>query len=536
MTPTARRNARLVALMLAVGLLAAVLGPVHAATIDSGRLSAASARFGSGTSQSGQARLANLHHFEGAADASPFDLAGTAQSVRVDLYESDFTVIRHGGAQEVIEQPRGNLNEQPTSTFTALGATVETTGVQDVYACDLFGATPFTLTMAASGARVRGLSHAVLEPTGIYSDPSGAVGPGDRSDSRRWTHATVGSPQALFEGDASSATATASGDFIVELSGPQLTITDAAGKATAVATGTTESSAAPLPTGDGVYTLHTSFARLTVTGGNLVATMASPAGAVLWSADEATARVDGAQLTDVSGQTQGAAGTTPVDAAAYTLDGPQAFAVKPAADGSLDLALGGAMPGPAQPALTTAARLPTEWALALGGLLVLAAIGALGVPALVARSRPQPSQMDIEAALGRGDFQHAARLGRRVLARSPGQEDAVIARAIALAKGGQPARVVAELTRHLRKREPSDGVTHYVLGLAYLDLGFKDKAAEALREAVRRTPSLAGEVESRMPRAGKAAGNPSAPSGPVSPPAPVAASPLPELSEVHGYA
>ena len=152
---------------------------------------------------------------------------------------------------------------------------------------------------------------------------------------------------------------------------------------------------------------------------------------------------------------------------------------------------------------------------AVAAVLALAVAVGIGL----ARRLAGPADLrSIEAAIEAQRFGRAARIARRVLRISPGLEDAMLGRAIALSKAGRAGAAISELHAHLARRPASDGSLHYVLGLAFLDVGRFDDARAALDEAVRLTPALAGDVAARLS------------------PSPVASSQVPSVREVHGYA
>ncbi len=116
--------------------------------------------------------------------------------------------------------------------------------------------------------------------------------------------------------------------------------------------------------------------------------------------------------------------------------------------------------------------------------------------AFIIRSRRDvaPPLEYMEQALEAGAFTRAARLATRILREDPKRESAHLGRAIALSRTGQPERVVRNLESYLNGNDPSDGTLHYVLGLAYRDMGKNNRAQSALAEAVKRTPALADQV------------------------------------------
>lgn len=126
---------------------------------------------------------------------------------------------------------------------------------------------------------------------------------------------------------------------------------------------------------------------------------------------------------------------------------------------------------------------------------IAAALLAVALVTLTVRTlRTAPPLAHMESALEAGAFSRAARLAGRILRTDPKRESAHLGRAIALSRSGRPERVVRDLEPFLQGNEPTDGTLHYVLGLAYQDLGKEKDAARALSEAVRRTPALAQQI------------------------------------------
>lgn len=125
--------------------------------------------------------------------------------------------------------------------------------------------------------------------------------------------------------------------------------------------------------------------------------------------------------------------------------------------------------------------------------MIAALVAAVAAVAVLA-GRRTPSLSLMERALESGSFLRAARLARRIIRADPTVESAHLGQAIAFSRTGRPERVVQDLESYLDGTEPSDGTLHYVLGLAYRDLGRESAAADALSEAVRRTPALATQI------------------------------------------
>ncbi len=155
------------------------------------------------------------------------------------------------------------------------------------------------------------------------------------------------------------------------------------------------------------------------------------------------------------------------------------------------------------PRTTGTFLLPKNTSTWLGGSLVAVGVAAMAVAAAILvrrRVAGLPHISGMEKALAEGRFSSAARMAKRILDKEPGMEDAAIGRAIALHKGGRSRLAVREVRKRFRDgREPTDGVLHYVMGLACIDLGRNEEAQEAMRQAVRRTPSLLGEVKAYFP-------------------------------------
>lgn len=132
---------------------------------------------------------------------------------------------------------------------------------------------------------------------------------------------------------------------------------------------------------------------------------------------------------------------------------------------------------------------------ALGAAVVVGLL-AWGLVAAVRMRRL--SMEDVESALEAQQYRRAARMAGHVARRFPDDDAPAIARAVALSKIGRDDAVVAHIERRLGRRDPADGVLHYILGIAQLALDRRDEAFKNLKEAVRRTPSLEAEVSDRL--------------------------------------
>ncbi len=137
---------------------------------------------------------------------------------------------------------------------------------------------------------------------------------------------------------------------------------------------------------------------------------------------------------------------------------------------------------------------PTLWA-GLAAVLALAVAVGLG---LVRSLGEQANLAAVEAAIEASRYGRAARIAKRILRARPGDEDAILGRAIALSKSGRAGRAIDELQAHLASRGSTDGSLHYVLGLSLLDVGRVEDARAALSHAATQTPALAADIAARL--------------------------------------
>lgn len=312
-----------------------------------------------------------------------------------------------------------------------------------------------------------------------------------------WVVHTSGAPRVGLHVD---------GDFVVEMSG--LTLADPADPSTTLESGkwTSPIAGTPPQTQGAAYHVRQVFLRLTVTGGALDVGTEAGSPDLYWAASDVSSVHSGAvTLKDAVWNGDGAVQTRAVVPANSVL------AIRPQGT-QLAVGVSDAPAGP-QGAVAQVAGPASAALVGTGAVLALAAAVGVGVLRRVLRL---PALADVEGAIEAGEYRKAARLARRILARLPGSEEALLGRAIALSKDGRPDVVVDELTRRLAERPASDGALHYVLGLAQLEVGREEDGHRSLREAVRLTPSLHAQV---APRLGK----------PFS-------SPLHTPKETHGYA
>jgi hypothetical protein len=292
---------------------------------------------------------------------------------------------------------------------------------------------------------------------------------------------------------------TVKGDFIVELRGLTVTAQDARTNVTLDSGVWHEPLAGtPAATQAAAYHEREAFLRIFLSGATLEFANEGGAPAVGLAAAQASTHAEGAvTFTSAKGHISASGQDAVLDGQRYVLPGPSIVDARPSGG---DLALAVSQPAHLGTRGTIASVPAPASAALIGTGAILALATAVGI-GLLRRVLGLPALADVETAIEEADYRKAARLAGRILTRLPGSEDALLGRAIALSKSGEPQRVVDELSAHLAARPASDGSLHYVLGLAQLEVGHDDAGKASLREAVRLTPSLHAEV---APRLGKA--------------------------------
>jgi len=289
-----------------------------------------------------------------------------------------------------------------------------------------------------------------------------------------------------------------SGDMVVELTGASLHAQDASHDTTVDGRSWSEPLQPGLPPASeaAAYRQHSGFVRLFLSAATLEFSSSGGSPRVEVAFPAIDADVAG-PVTFTAAKGQVAQGSHAVDVdGPYVLDGPSVLHLAPQ-----DKALSAGIAAPAPRPQGTIASVPAPASAALigtGAILALACAVGVGLLRKVLRL---PALKDVEQAIEEGEYRRAARMAARILARLPGSEDALLGRAVALSKSGEPQRVVDELAPRLAARPPSDGALHFVLGLAQIEVGRERDGQASLREAVRLTPSLHAEV---APRLGKA--------------------------------
>lgn len=393
----------------------------------------------------------------------------------------------------------------------AQAATVTLTGVQAEYALNLFG-DGLSHTATYNSGQVTPMQDPAIDQTGPYPH----TGPEPSQVEHSWTIHQASGAHLYTEPASSVVHLVIRGTFTLEVLGADFVMKDAAGT-TALHSGVEREAIGPLPE-DPVHSIHRTFLRLEIQNGQLDIAIPASDLTVRWTTPQGTWDATGLVDLEQATGTYVLADGTQADAKAQTLrlSGDNSVALRAEEVG---------MAADARRVDTQASR-PDSAALSsglswlLGGISVLVVVlGALVVLAI--RRTRHPLLADVEAAIEAGHYRRAAADASRILRRRPDMEDALLSRAIALCKAGRPGRVVAELRRHLASAKPTDGSLHYVLGLAFMDLGQRSDAEAVFAEAVRRTPALLTDVQGKLGVPGVASRT---------------QPPLPGVESTHGYA
>lgn len=444
-------------------------------------------------------------------------LSITGANVNATIYTQSYDVVEVGGSpiptRNVLCQPEAGIVEGcvTAETTNAEAASLRSRGGQPMYAMNVFGDVQHTATYQVADARA--LANPQLTRYGIVE---ALPGTGESVNVASWTEPHLSGYHVNTVIRDGIATVVLDGDFAFEVEGIDFLMVDGAGTSTQLHSGREQS---PRATGvDNAYTVKESFLRITVAGGHAEIQLSDPSTDVEWTSPSTVADTDGiVTLSQATGQAQFDDGARQLDQETVRSTGVNRLALAASPEG-LPVAMQRQAPGPGSQGV--APTLPggaLPWA---AGVLALVALVATGVALAVRRSHT-PTLADVEAAIEAGHYRRAAAQASRILRRRPNLEDALLSRAIALCKAGKPARVVAELRGHLAGRKPTDGSLHYVLGLAYLDMGKRTDAEAVFAEAVRRTPSLLSDVQGKLGVPGTTSRTPAS---------------LPHQESTHGYA
>lgn len=518
-------RARLARMVLHLVLAATLVTPLVAA--DEGRLSAQELVYHGGAKIRGDAMafFAIDHVLDpdrppiGAAEPATVPVLGLdidAARVEAAVFESHHIVTAQDAAIQA--DPRYPPAESP-ERFELERVKAQLVAQQDDFQINLVpadpgGSVPFTARMQAGR----------FDPQDAIAMGTGQFRPATASDadvrdpgSPEFWQVRIDAPLVVHEDMAAQTDITFTGTFVLELLGATLE-----GKAqdadVAIETGVwrDEGLGTGLPVDQpAAAAQRTVFARLTLVDATVRITLqgGSPGVSVAALGLE-TEHAGEATLLGAVGAVTTSEGVRELDSDRYVI--PPLHTVAAGRDANL-LALAvtptavGGTPAGADP---FSGSLPSPLVAIVAVLALLAAAG-LGLARRVTRT---PDLAQVEAAIEAQRFGLAARLAKRILRAKPASEDAMLGRAIALSKGGHADRAIREIHAHLERRDASDGALHYVLGLAFLDVGREDDARAALAEAVRRTPSLQADVASRL---GQQASSPHPPTS---------------FREAHGYA
>ena len=521
--PPTRPGARMGLWTVCAGLALAACAPAVAAeSVASGQLTATKVMLPGGGTQAGD--LLALHTARDEGLGLPgIQLEGAVikwtqgdQSGETVRAPNGATVpvgsIPRGLAQTLGVEPAPQQQSESHATFVA-------TSAQSQYIVHIYP----TDTTSVSAEVEEAATNAVQDPhfglDGIRQGTT-ADGQGQQMSPYDFQQFELSSPVVLTAASGISRV-TLEGSFIVEVLGLNGTITGDSG-VHEVQSGRWQQPLSPGAPSGTAYNERYIFLRIWVEGGTADLVLTGDAlnqwagsGSSLDSAGPVTLHGVSGYVTTATGQ------EVAVQTGQYTLDeGRHSMLLRPAA-GTLDVAVTGidAEGNPIWPNGSIARKIPSELLVTVAILLVGLAGVAAGAWAVQRRLRRQPTMADVEALLEGGRYRQAAKDAARILRRKPGMETALISRAIALSKAGRNQAVVQEVEQHLKGSDPSDGVLHYVLGVAYADLGQDHQAEAAFQEALSRTPDLLPEVRTRLPSGSRL-------------PAPSTKSP----AETHGYA
>jgi hypothetical protein len=506
-----------------VALLALAIGlvPLASAEVLNGHVVANSVSTEESVTQSGSLSLVHVGRQTGIGVPQ---VTVSGQSIQWTQADSSGTAIRipsATGGSDMLVKTRGltrSLGLSPDPAPQTMGqASFVVQSAQERFILHIYASSPLSMAATLDGVQLVPLQKPYLaKEEGVretnQADPMTGTPPAHEF------HAFSSSVPMVMASPRGASSLTLQGDFTVELWGLSGQLTGN-GPSRELKSGTWTDPVSPGAPSDNVYNERNSFLRLRVQGGT--ATLQLPAEVTAqWAGAGSSITTNGAILLEsptgtlVTAQGQEVA----VNSARHIVEGHHVLQMRAEPSG-LDVRIIGLDENgnPIQPA----GAMESLPAVVAGAT---AAVFGASLVALVAwlatrRLRRQPVLADVEAALEAGQYRRAARDAGRILARRPGLETALISRAIALSKAGRNRQVVAEVESHLEDGNPSDGVLHYVLGVAYADLGRPKDAESSFREAVRRTPDLHAAVQNRLPAGSRS-------------PAPSTKSP----AEPHGYA
>ncbi|MES2153673.1 MAG: hypothetical protein V4510_00875 [bacterium] len=482
------------------------------ASLASAEVTFAKARLSGSVDERSSVDLLYLHR-EGArpdVNAPIIEATGIVNATEYDLtaYEAE-AVIYENTEGAVCMEPLYSLGVRhgcyERTTYLPAAGTATLRGVQSYYTINVLRRDGAPLDLAASYKRadLAPMSAPAMDEGGIAAaDPGRASDVGGSS----WSRPVVPGDhiETAFTGTGSI---DITGNVVVEIVGIDFTLTDGADQRT-LHSGTDHQATGPAPAGAMSY--H--FLRLQIAGGRLHVEMNDDATDLRWTSTQSTALIEGPFALESAKGTVHLDDGQDVALASQTLSGDGSNSLK-IAPGSQQLS-GQVTRQTVQPQTTVAAS-AASGPLALAAITAVVLALALAIVAL-ARRRHTPLLAEVEAAIEAGHYRRAARDAGRILRRRPNMEDALLSRAIALCKSGHPERVVREVQAHLVKGKPTDGSLHYVLGLAYLDLGQRPQAEAVFQEALRRTPSLLNDVQGKLGVAGTTTRTPGPLQGPES--------------------
>lgn len=479
--------------LVAAFVLVASLGLTPAAAQFDGALRADAMLIPSGTAQS-DALFFWLRSDTG-SDPIDVNFTITATTMHADVYERRAAQVGPTPAVGPVDGIVQGTPPQVTHTPYDL---------EDVAAIAARATGDMIVTVRAAGGGVVSIASATgsLQATpfgggaftftgGVQEDDAG----GDDDGGFTFSRVQLPGEQVRLRTETYGLSAVLTGDFIVEVQhvefrvaadGEDLTI-DTTTKFEAV------DPALPDETMAAARSRMETFARLAVTDAVIELEVPTFDGVSEWLAARPEVEAAGPVVL------VGAIGNARIGTRDYSLQGERVtladvppLALGAADDGMLRITAADRPQEPAGFMATTAATAVTAGTVGLAVALLAAVIGI----AWLWRRGDMPH---VEDSIVRGRYRRAAAVAAKIAKRQPHREEAVVARAVALAKSGRHDQVIREVEHRLRLHDATDGVLHYLIGASYWQRGARSRARKYMREAVRRTPELRDAVAEFFP-------------------------------------
>lgn len=438
-------------------------------------------------------RTSSRSDYTGApSSTAAFDLQFNGSTVRVEEFIREGYELAAGDASQPIQDPARDPS-QPNRTHERSEARAQLQMTRPGLEVRALSAPGFELVSATfEDGTVEPMDSPCMSQRGIQEE----LGESGDSAGFGFTKTCVAGPHSVTTADDDGFAVHLRGDFVLEIYGAELLLQDESGYETDLRSGHYTQPASP-GTGaiqDQAHAYEDRFLRIHIESGHLRLGRAD-AGDLLsqWAtgASVITSQED-VVLEGATGSLWFKGKERSADDGRLSLPGPVRLDLAPQ-PGALEVRVA----DDSRPAGASGGDLADAGGFWAGIGLTAVAVAGGGTGLALRRT---PSMARIENALEAGRYTKAARLSGRILARQPGRDEAALSRAVALSKSGRSKQVIQEVTDRLARHEPEDGTMHYVLGLAYLDVGDSRHAEQALKEAAQRTPALTGEVSAHLDR------------------------------------